>query len=81
MELCRFTICTILAFIPWISVEEKLLYQTPNEHRWGGWDVITNGLSSLNVIKLVFVVVVLLIQTISIPFVKELLSYGVRGAS
>ena len=54
MELCPFTICTILAFIPWISVEEKLLYQTPNEHRWGGWDVITNGLSSLNVIKLVF---------------------------
>ena len=54
MELCWFAICIVLAFIPWISAEEKLLYQTPNENRWGGWDVITNGLNSLNVIKLVF---------------------------
>ena len=54
MEFCWFAICTILAFIPWISAEEKLLYQTRNENRWGSWDVITNGLSSLNVIKLVF---------------------------
>ena len=81
MELCWFAICMILAFTPWISAEEKLLYQTPNENRWGSWDIITNGLNSLNVIKLVFVVVVLLIQTISIPYVKELLSYDVRGAS
>ncbi|KAM7429678.1 hypothetical protein ABFA07_019499 [Porites harrisoni] len=48
MEFCSFAICTILAFIPWISAEEKLLYQTPNENRWGSWDVITDGLSSLN---------------------------------
>lgn len=54
MEFCWFAICTIFAFIPWISAEEKLLYQTPNENRWGSWDVITDGLSSLNVIKLVF---------------------------
>ena len=54
MEFCWFAICAILAFIPWISAEEKLLYQTPNENRWGSWDVITDGLSSLNVIKLVF---------------------------
>ena len=54
MEFCWFAICTILAFIPWISAEEKLLYQTPTENRWGGWEVITDGFSSLNVIKLVF---------------------------
>ena len=54
MAFCWFTICTILTFIPWISAEEKLLYQTPNENYWGGWDVITDGVSSLNVIKLVF---------------------------
>ena len=54
MELCWFTICTILAFTPWILAEEKPLYQTPNENLWGGWDVITNGRNSLNVIKLVF---------------------------
>ena len=53
MELFWFAICTILVFTPWISAEEKLLYQTPTENRWGGWDVITNGLNSLNVIKLV----------------------------
>ena len=75
MEFCWFAICAILAFIPWISAEEKLLYQTPNENRWGSWDVITDGLSSLNVIKLVFVVL-LSIQIISISFVKEQLSYG-----
>ena len=54
MEFCWFAICTILAFIPWISAEEKLLYQTPNGNRWGGWYAIADGLSSLNVIKLVF---------------------------
>ena len=53
MEVCWFAICTILAFTPWISAEEKLLYQTPNENRWGGWYAITDGLSSLNVIKVV----------------------------
>ena len=53
MEFCWFAICTILAFIPWISAEEKLLYQTRNENNWGGWTATTNGKSSLNVIKLV----------------------------
>ena len=52
MEFCWFEICTILAFIPWISAEEKLLYQTPIGSRWGGWEPI--GLSSSTVIKLVF---------------------------
>ena len=54
MEFCWFAICTILAYIPWISAEEKLLYQTPKANDWGGWDVITDGSSSLNVIKVVF---------------------------
>ena len=54
MEFCWFAICTILVFIPWISAEEKLLYQTPNENSWRNWDAITDGLSSLNVIKQVF---------------------------
>ena len=54
MDFCWFATCTILAFIPWISAEEKLLYQTPTENRWRGWEATTNGLSSLNVIKLVF---------------------------
>ena len=53
MEFCWFAIGTILAFIPWILAEEKLLYQTLNGNRWGGWEANTNGLSSLNVIKLV----------------------------
>ena len=53
MEFCWFAIGTILAFIPWILAEEKLLYQTLNGNRWGGWEATTNGLSSLNVIKLV----------------------------
>ena len=53
MEFCWFAICTILAYIPWVSAEEKLLYQTPNENRWGGWDATTNSGASLNVIKLV----------------------------
>ena len=53
MEFCWFAICTILPFIPWISAEEKLLFQTPDRNRWGGWEATTNGLSSLNVIKLV----------------------------
>ena len=53
IESCWFAICTILAFTPWISAEEKLLYQTPNENNWGGWYAITDGLSSLNVIKVV----------------------------
>ena len=55
MEVCRFAICTILAFIPWISAEEKLLYQTPNANRWGGWYAITDGSSSLNVMKVMIV--------------------------
>ena len=75
MEFCWFAICTILAFIPWISAEEKLLYQTPIGNLWGGWEATTNGLSSFKVIKLVFVVL-FSIQIISIPFVKEQLSYG-----
>ena len=54
MEFCWFAICTISAFIPWISAEEKLLYQTPSGNHWGGWDVNSNGLSSLGVIKVVF---------------------------
>ena len=54
MEFCWFAICTILAFTPWISAEEKLLYQTPNGNLWGYWQATTNGLSSLSVIKLVF---------------------------
>ena len=54
MEFRWFAICTILAFISWISAEEKLLYQTPNENDWGSWEVTSNGLSSLNVIKPVF---------------------------
>ena len=54
MEFCWFAICTILAFIPWILAEENLLYQTPNENRWGGWETTSNGMNSLNVIKLVF---------------------------
>ena len=54
MEFCWFAICTILAFIPWISAKENLLYQTPNGNRWGGWEATTDGLSSLNVIKVVF---------------------------
>ena len=53
MEFCWFAICTILAFIPWISAEEKLLYQTPNENDWGGWEATTDGWSPLNVIKVV----------------------------
>ena len=53
MEFCWFAIGTILAFIPWILAEEKLLYQTLNGNRWGGWEATTNGLFSLNVIKLV----------------------------
>ena len=54
MEFSWFATCTFFAFIPWISAEEKLLYQTPTENRWRGWEATTNGLSSLNVIKLVF---------------------------
>ena len=54
MEFCWFAICTILAYIPWISAEEKLLYQTPNANRWGGWEATTDRLSSVNVIKVVF---------------------------
>ena len=83
MEFCWFAICTILVFIPWISSEEKLLYQTPNENLWGGWVTTTDGLSSqLNVIKLYsFVVVLLSIQIISIPFVKDHLFYGGQDAS
>lgn len=81
MELCWFAICTVLAFIPWISAEEKLLYQTPNGNRWGVWEATTNGLSSLNVIKLDLMFFLLSNQILSKPFVKELLSYGVRGAS
>ena len=54
MEFCWFAICTILAFIPWISAEEKLLYQTPNEIRWGGWEATTNGLSSMKLVLLFF---------------------------
>ena len=81
MELCWFAICTVLAFIPWISAEEKLLHQTPNGNRWGGWEATTNGLSSLNVIKLDLMFFLLSNQILSKPFVKELLSYGVRGAS
>ena len=54
MEFCWFTICTILAFVPWISAEEKLLYQTPNGNLWGGWVPSTNGRGSFNVMKLVF---------------------------
>ena len=54
MELCWFAICAVLAFIPWISAEEKLLYQTPNGNHWEGWDADTNGLSSLGVINVVF---------------------------
>ena len=81
MELCWFAICTVLAFIPWISAEEKLLYQTPNGNRWGGWKATTNGFSSLNVIKLDLMFFLLSNQILSKPFVKELLSYGVRGAS
>ena len=53
MEFCWFAICTILVFTPWISAEEKLLYQTPNENLWGGWVTTTDGSSSLNVIKVV----------------------------
>ena len=54
MGFCWFAICTILAFIPWISAEEKLLYQTANENRWGGWEATTNstGGPAKNVIKL-----------------------------
>ena len=81
MELCWFAICTVLAFIPWISAEEKLLYQTSNGNRWGGWEATTNGLSSLNVIKLDLMFFLLSNQILSKPFVKELLSYGVRDAS
>ena len=78
MEFCWFAICTILALIPWISAEEKLLYQTQNGNRWGGWEVTTYGLSSLNVIKLVLLLLFFLfsIKIISIPFVKEQLSCG-----
>ena len=55
MEFCWFAICTILAFIPWILTEEKLLYQTPNENRWAGWEATTNGPSPVKVIiKLVY---------------------------
>ena len=54
MEFCWFAIGTISAFISWISAEEKLLYKTPNENDWGGWEVTTNRGASLNVIKLVF---------------------------
>ena len=82
MEFCWFAICTILVFIPWISAEEKLLYQTPNGNPWEGWVATTDGVSSqLNVIKLYSLFVVLLIQIISIPFVKEHLFYGVQDAS
>ena len=54
MEFCSFAIYTVLAFIPWILAEEKLLYQTPNANRWGGWEVTTNGPAPVNVIKLVY---------------------------
>ena len=49
MEVFWFAVCTILALI---SAEEKLLYQTPNGNRWGGWESTTDGWHS--VIKLVF---------------------------
>ena len=82
MELCWFAICTILAFIPWISAEEKLLYQTRNENNWGGWEATTDGLSYLSVIKSAFLLFYSVSRSIiSIPFVKEQLSYGVQGAS
>lgn len=54
MEFCRFAIYTVLAFIPWILAEEKLLYQTPNENSWGGWQATSNGTGPVNVIKLVY---------------------------
>ena len=54
MEFCWFAIYTVLAFIPWILAEEKLLYQTPNENRWGRWEATTNGPAPVNVIKLVY---------------------------
>ena len=76
MEFCWFAICTKLALIPWILAEEKLLYQTPNENRWGGWEATTNGPAQVNVIiKLVN----LDEKCISIPSVKEQLSYGGPG--
>ena len=81
MEFCWFAIYTILAYIPWISAEEKLLYQTPKANRWGGWEATTDGSSSLNVIKVVVFVVLFNIQIISIPFVKEQLPCGGQGAS
>ena len=51
MEFCWFAICAILAFVPWILAEEKLLYQTPNDNDWGGWEATTNRPAG-NVIKL-----------------------------
>ena len=82
MEFCWFAICTILVFIPWISSEEKLLYQTPNGNLWGGWVTTTDGVSSqFNVIILYSFFVVLVIHIISIPFVKEHLFYGGQDAS
>ena len=51
MEFSWFAICTILAYIPWISAEEKLLYQTPKANGWGGWEATTNSRAGLNVIN------------------------------
>ena len=54
MELFWFAVGTIiLAFMPWISAEERLLYQTPNGNRWGGWETYSTH-SRWNVIKLAF---------------------------
>ena len=61
MEFCRCSIYTVLAFIPWILAEEKQLYQTAKENRWGGWEATTNspGGPAKNVIKLFLLLLLL----------------------
>ena len=83
MEFRWFTICTILAFVPWISAEEKLLYQTPNENLWGGWFPSTNGRDSLNVMKLVFCCCCFTYPDSKHPIssVKQFFFYGGQDAS
>lgn len=53
MEVLCFAIFITLASIPWSSGEEKLLYETPKENLWGGWEALPRSPSSV-IIFIVF---------------------------
>ena len=47
MEVFCFAIFIALTFTPWSSGEEKLLYQTPDENLWGGWETFPRSSTSV----------------------------------